>query len=944
MASNVYLPSLCISLFVSSLSIWVTGGDCDSSDLITDSSNDLSSDVVYIAASSSNFAALKGDGSVVVWGGSNYGGSGDINDIEDQLASGVIVIHSHNNGFGILKSNQSAYFWGYGIYDDGSYTAQNIETIFGSNQYYSLSNNPKAPDGCASGTSTLSIATDSTMTTSSSCTACAAGMFDATVACLPCPYNSYSSGTSVSRCSICAAGTGAEARGSTAASVCTDCVAGKASNSSGSSCENCAAGYYSPATGSSSCTRCEEGTTGTLGASVCDKCPAGTTSYYYSDWDNGWVVGNYISSCIGCYPTTYNPVAGGTCNELPPGHMSPDGVTVEACEESTVLTWDGGDSREYCRPCPTFFFSDCTGYKNGRWYYYEIKDPSAPRDDDYRDYRQVDYVYAFPKICRHSCKLFSLDVGEGPLSGMVVTLVVLFVCCFYYCRTPKEVVDVEATLQDLSEREEAIEKELEEVEEGEERDGSDGGSAGVESGKLPAPAQAHKHEKKTKKILVFDLVLAGKLFVYVAIPVSDTFTDLAYVCGARFYGLLFFALAFLFFMVPNIAFCRHLYLVGMRPKLLLPCYGIVPKSAQFEDYDNLVKVLVGFGVNIPWILLNTPYLLPKLVTGMFLYSTKVLAIGGVQTRWNRWWTGTDEYAVLENIDVHMLNESIYVEILAETFPQVIIQILNHSLINQSMTTGWDLVSGASIVVTILNTMNGLWKLLYYKAIKGINLDDIPVDFAIAQIIESDETQDKDEFVFELHDDDNKDAHDREKHHRHNHHDAHHHHHYHSSSDEDSEDDHLAWADTHHSDDDEDEGGIPTQDSAHHHHAHHHSTHVSERLGLLEAHYKELADEQKLIRGVLNEHSKAIMSAANGLTQSGEAAPANPEKQKKGIGAKLSTFVKKSAENARTASTAVAAASKEDSSEHPQHVEGGTEGGAKDDAGKVHVVKDADHLI
>ena len=90
---------------------------------------------------------------------------------------------------------------------------------------------------------------------------------------------------------------------------------------------------------------------------------------------------------------------------------------------------------------------------------------------------------------------------------------------------------------------------------------------------------------------------------------------------------------------------------------------------------------------------------------------------------------------------------------------VIIQILNHTYINKSVTTGWDLVSGASIVVTILNTFNGLWKLLYYKAIKGINLDDIPVDFAIAQIIESDETQDKDEFVFELHDDDNKDGND-----------------------------------------------------------------------------------------------------------------------------------------------------------------------------------------
>ena len=54
--------------------------------------------------------------------------------------------------------------------------------------------------------------------------------------------------------------------------------------------------------------------------------------------------------------------------------------------------------------------------------------------------------------------------------------------------------------------------------------------------------------------------------------------------------------------------------------------------------------------------------------------------------------------------------------------------------NYSITgsfTSWDLVSGASIVVTILNTANGMWKLIYYKLIKGINLEDIPLDFLVA---------------------------------------------------------------------------------------------------------------------------------------------------------------------------------------------------------------------
>ena len=102
-------------------------------------------------------------------------------------------------------------------------------------------------------------------------------------------------------------------------------------------------------------------------------------------------------------------------------------------------------------------------------------------------------------------------------------------------------VDVEATLKDLAEREEAREKELVEAEEGDQ---------GKEAIVLTTTRSQRRYltytsrERKTKKILVFDPVLAGKLFVYVAIPVSDTFTDLAYVCGARFYGVLFFLLAF----------------------------------------------------------------------------------------------------------------------------------------------------------------------------------------------------------------------------------------------------------------------------------------------------------------------------------------------------------------------------------------------------------------
>ena len=126
-----------------------------------------------------------------------------------------------------------------------------------------------------------------------------------------------------------------------------------------------------------------------------------------------------------------------------------------------------------------------------------------------------------------------------------------------------------------------------------------------------------------------------------------------------------------FFLIPNLAFCRHLMAAKLRPHLLLPMYDKVPDAVKFDEYDSIDKLLIGFVVSFPWMLLNLPYLLPKLLLGCFLYSTKVLAIGPVQTMWNRLWTGSTEFDVVnKTIDTHMLNESIYVEILAETFPQV----------------------------------------------------------------------------------------------------------------------------------------------------------------------------------------------------------------------------------------------------------------------------------
>ena len=81
------------------------------------------------------FAALKTDGSVATWGGTQYGGdscvtqpdpeSADdelvcVRDVSLSLSSGVSVIYSNYYAFAALKTDGSVVTWGYGIYGGDS--------------------------------------------------------------------------------------------------------------------------------------------------------------------------------------------------------------------------------------------------------------------------------------------------------------------------------------------------------------------------------------------------------------------------------------------------------------------------------------------------------------------------------------------------------------------------------------------------------------------------------------------------------------------------------------------------------------------------------------------------------------------------------------------------------------------------------------------------------
>ncbi len=80
--------------------------------LIADVSDQLQEGVAALYSTSSAFAALKEDGSVVTWGNQSLGG--DSSAVVEALESGVTAIFSAQNAFAALKEDGSVVTWGLG--------------------------------------------------------------------------------------------------------------------------------------------------------------------------------------------------------------------------------------------------------------------------------------------------------------------------------------------------------------------------------------------------------------------------------------------------------------------------------------------------------------------------------------------------------------------------------------------------------------------------------------------------------------------------------------------------------------------------------------------------------------------------------------------------------------------------------------------------------------
>lgn len=252
-----------------------------------------------------------------------------------------------------------------------------------------------------------------------------------------------------------------------------------------------------------------------------------------------------------------------------------------------------------------------------------------------------------------------------------------------------------------------------------------------------APQVAEPTDMAPKPVLVGWKILVG-LLAYISIPFVDNMTDLAFIISNPFYSVGLFVAMCIFYCLPGLFFFKTL-----MDKKALPRFYICPMPARliFDKYDSLYKMIIGVVILAPYVIMNLPVLLPWLLIGNLLYSTKAFAVRPVANLWIHIWTGErfssegskdfakyqreQDYAELHPIDERVLNESLYSHIIGETFPILVIQFLNNTF-----SDAWTPLGYFSIAFSIFNSMSGIYRIVYYKLYLRIPLVDIPVDFSV----------------------------------------------------------------------------------------------------------------------------------------------------------------------------------------------------------------------
>ena len=213
-------------------------------------------------------------------------------------------------------------------------------------------------------------------------------------------------------------------------------------------------------------------------------------------------------------------------------------------------------------------------------------------------------------------------------------------------------------------------------------------------------------------------LVLGMLLTTVS-PAVDFVSDLMYIVSTLFYNYIVCIVACFFYLLPMFFFWRMLLKHGVHFGFYI---GKPPAFAVMEKYDSIPKALLGLAGYLPLYIINLPVSLPLFLAGHVLYCCKVFPISRVSNLWLRIYTRSTRHTSSVVIIIPLLQQSIFEEMLTESVPQMIIQIVNNSYTNV-----WTPLSYFSTIMSGVMILNGLWRLVYYRIYLKIAIHAIPTD-------------------------------------------------------------------------------------------------------------------------------------------------------------------------------------------------------------------------
>jgi hypothetical protein len=204
-------------------------------------------------------------------------------------------------------------------------------------------------------------------------------------------------------------------------------------------------------------------------------------------------------------------------------------------------------------------------------------------------------------------------------------------------------------------------------------------------------------------------------------PAVDFVSDIMYIVSTLFHNNIICIVTCFFFLLPMFFFWRMLLKHGIHFSFYV---GTAPAFAIKEKYDSIPKALLGLAGYLPLYIINLPVSLPLFLIGHVLYCTKVFPISRVSNLWLRLYTRSTKHTSNVVILLPMLQESIFEEMLTESVPQMVIQIVNNTFTNV-----WSNLSYFSTAMSAMMILNGIWRLFYYRMYLKISITDIPNDLS-----------------------------------------------------------------------------------------------------------------------------------------------------------------------------------------------------------------------